>query len=304
MLSAPLLGKSGPLGILRAYAIEPARFTPDDEAFLAAIAAQGSIAIENALAYQAIEELDAVKSKFVRMVTHELRSPVSVTRSLLRNIVDGYAGKVTDQQLDILSRASRRVDFLQKLIDDLLDLAEGKTELKEHQQSQPVSLEEAIGRVIKRFEVPASDKGVSLSWCDESECGNTLVMATPDGLDRILNNLVSNAIKYTPPGGQVIVSLSKTKGTATVIVEDTGIGIPADAMVHLFEEFYRAPNAKSVEREGTGLGLTIVKDLVSRFGGQLAVHSELNKGSQFKITFHLENPETETRAVSAHSSNS
>ncbi len=303
MLSAPLLGKSGPLGILRAYAIEPARFAPDDEAFLAAIAAQGSIAIENALAYQAIEELDAVKSQFVRMVTHELRSPVSVTRSLLRNIVDGYAGKVTEQQMDILSRASRRVDFLQTLIDDLLDLAEGKTELKVHQQSEPVSLEEAIARVIKRFEVPANDKGVTLNWCDKADCGNTLVMATPDGLDRIFNNLVSNAIKYTPAGGQVTVALSSTNGDATVMVEDTGIGIPPDAMVHLFEEFFRAPNAKSMEREGTGLGLTIVKDLLNRFGGLLTVQSELDKGSQFKITFPLENPEPESKTGSVHSSN-
>lgn len=302
MLSAPLMGKSGPLGILRAYAVEKARFTPEDEEFLAAIAAQGSIAIENALAYQAIEELDAVKSQFVRMVTHELRSPVSVTRSLLRNIVGGYAGKITDQQLDILIRASHRVDFLQTLIDDLLDLAEGKTELKVHQKSEPVSLEEAIERVIKRFEVPASDKDITLTWCDKEECGNTLVMATPDGLDRILNNLVSNAIKYTPAGGRVSVSLSRTNGDATIMVEDTGIGIPPEAMVHLFEEFYRAPNAKSMEREGTGLGLTIVKDLVNRFGGQLTVQSEVDKGSQFKITFPLENPTMENQAGLEHSS--
>jgi signal transduction histidine kinase len=128
-------------------------------------------------------------------------------------------------------------------------------------------------------------------------------MATPDGLDRIFNNLVSNAIKYTPAGGQVTVALSSTNGDATVMVEDTGIGIPSDAMLHLFEEFFRAPNAKSIEREGTGLGLTIVKDLVNRYGGQLTVHSELDKGSQFKITFPLENPEPGTQTGSEHSSN-
>ena len=137
MLSAPLVGKSGPMGVLRAYAVEPSRFTPEDESFLAAIAAQGSIAIDNALAYQAIEALDAAKSQFVRMVTHDLRSPVSVTRSLLRNITAGYAGQVTEQQLDILNRATHRVDFLQKLIDDLLDLAAAKSEIKTHEVFEP-----------------------------------------------------------------------------------------------------------------------------------------------------------------------
>ena len=108
MLSAPLANMEGPLGILRAYAVEPNRFTPDDEAFLAAIAAQGSIAIENALAYQAVAALEQSKSQFVRMVTHELRSPVSVIRSLLRTLTGGFAGGLTPQQQDILERAAHR----------------------------------------------------------------------------------------------------------------------------------------------------------------------------------------------------
>jgi signal transduction histidine kinase len=294
MLSAPLVGKIGPLGILRAYAVEPARFTPDDEAFLAAIAAQGSIAIENALAYQAVEQLDMVKSQFIRTVTHELRSPVSVTRSLLRNIVAGYAGQVTEQQLDILSRASRRVDFLQKLIDDLLDLAEGKTEIRLHEQYEPIPLEQVIQQVIKRYEVPAQEKNITIHWNDGTAGSETLVLATPEGLDRIFNNLVSNAIKYTPAGGGVKILLSSKGIEAQVIVEDTGIGIPEEAMGSLFEEFYRAPNAKALEREGTGLGLTIVKDLVERFGGRISLQSTVDIGTQFTIILPVEISSKET----------
>ncbi|MGW8251008.1 MAG: sensor histidine kinase, partial [Anaerolineales bacterium] len=227
---------------------------------------------------------DAVKSQFILTVTHELRSPVSVTRSLLRNIVAGYAGQVTEQQLDIISRAARRVDFLQKLIDDLLDLAEGKTEARLHEHYEPVPLDAVIQRVIDRFDVPSREKKISLSWHNNAGSDQTLVLATSEGLDRIFNNLVSNAIKYTPAAGEVKVVLSTTGSEAEVSVEDTGIGIPEEAMGKLFEEFYRAPNAKSVEREGTGLGLTIVKDLVNRFGGQISVHSAVDKGSQFKVT--------------------
>ncbi len=287
VLSAPLIGKSGPLGILRAYALEPDRFTPDDEAFLAAIAAQGSIAIENALAYQAIEALDTTKSQFVRRVTHELRSPVSVTRTLLRTLAGGYAGNVTAQQQDILNRASRRVDFLQKLIDDLLDLAAGKADVRAREKCEPIALEAVIEKVAERFEVPAREKGLTLECRNEASEGTTIVMATAEGLDRVFDNLISNAVKYTPTGGRVTVSLSRADGEARVTVEDTGIGIPEDALPNLFEEFYRAPNAKAVEGEGTGLGLTIVKDIVTRFGGRVAVQSTQDEGTRFTVTLPL-----------------
>lgn len=290
MLSAPLVGKSGPMGILRLYAVEPDRFSPEDETFLAAIAAQGSIAIDNALAYRAIESLDAEKSQFVRRVTHDLRSPVSVTRSLLRNITAGYAGQVTEQQLDILNRASHRVDFLQKLIDDLLDLAAAKSEIKSHEVFEPISLESAVSLVVERFRVPAEDKNITLVWQNEAAGKPSDVMATPDGLDRLLNNLVSNAVKYTPNGGRVSITLSRVDGEIQVAVEDTGIGIPDEAMQHLFEEFYRAPNAKEIEREGTGLGLTIVKDLTTRFNGRVAVHSKPQEGTRFTVSLPVLEP--------------
>lgn len=296
MLSAPLIGKDGPMGILRAYAVEPNRFTPEDEAFLAAIAAQGSLAIENAMAYQAVEALDQAKSQFVRMVTHELRSPVSVIRSLMRTLTGGFAGSVTPQQKDILERVARRADFLQSLIDDLLDLAAGKIDVREREKLEPVALQGALERVIRRFEVSAREKDLRLEWFDQSGGQPILVMGTPDGLDRIFNNLVSNAIKYTPPEGRVTVTLARRDDEAQVTVEDTGIGIPEESMPHLFEEFYRAPNAKEMEREGTGLGLTIVKDLVTRMGGHISVKSTQNVGSQFTVTLPIVQPDDAVEA--------
>jgi signal transduction histidine kinase len=287
MLSAPLAGKNRTLGILRAYSEEPNHFTADDETFLAAIAAQGSIAIENALAYQAIEDLDANKSTFVRMVTHELRSPVSVTRSLLRTITAGYAGEISPQQKDILERASRRADYLQKLIDDLLDMAAGKMKTLDQKNLEPVVLEEVVQKVVNRFSVPAQEKGLNLSYHKETVEENIFVLAIPEDLDRLFNNLVSNAVKYTLTGGKVIVTLSLRGEEAHVSVEDSGIGIPEDAQQHLFEEFYRAPNAKEMEREGTGLGLTIVKDIVMHFNGQIAVRSHPGQGTCFTVTLPI-----------------
>lgn len=293
VLSAPLIGKDGPLGILRAYAVEPARFTKEDEAFLSAIAAQGSIAIENAMAYRAVEALDASKGQFIRIITHELRSPVSVIRSLLRTLTGGYAGEISEQQRDLIERAIRRSDFLQKLIDDLLDLAAGKTAVRDHESFEPVPLVEVVQKVIKRFEVPAREKQLQLRWLDETGARNPCVMATQEGIDRIVNNLLSNAVKYTPEGGSVTIKITSSNGEAGLIVQDTGIGIPEDAMPHLFEEFFRAPNAKAVEQEGTGLGLTIIKDYVNRFGGKVTVQSTLGAGTQFTVTLPVANPQPE-----------
>jgi signal transduction histidine kinase len=287
MLSAPLMGKEGPLGILRAYAVEPAHFSAEDEQFLATIAAQGSIAIENALAYQAIESLDSAKSKFIRIVTHELRSPVSVARSLLRTISAGYVGDVSSQQMDILNRACRRLEFLQRLIDDLLDLAAGKTDVISKEVLESVDLLEAIRKVIDRFAIPAEEQGLNLELISNLDEKPLLIKATLDGIDRIFNNLLSNAIKYTRRGGEVKVILSVAADEAEVVVEDTGIGIPEDAMEHLFEEFYRAPNAKLLVNEGTGLGLTITKDIVTRFGGRLNVQSKIDKGTRIVVILPL-----------------
>ena len=255
MLSAPLIGKNGPLGILRAYALEPNRFVRMTKPFWPPSPRKAALPSKMPWHTRQLKTLDAIKSHFVRTVTHELRSPVSVIRSLLGNIVAGYAGDVSDQQRDILSRAVRRIDFLQKLIDDLLDLAAGKAEVTKNEVLEPVPLEQAIERVVKRFEVPAEEKKLVLEWQSQPAGECTQVLATMDGIDRILNNLVSNAVKYTQSGGSVRIALSRNNGEAQIVVEDTGIGIPAEAMDHLFEEFYRAPNAKAMEREGTGLGL-------------------------------------------------
>jgi signal transduction histidine kinase len=285
MLSAPLLGKNKSLGILRAYSEEKNHFTENDESFLAAIAAQGSIAIENAIAYEAIEALETTKSTLVRTFTHELRSPVGVIHSLLRNITDGYAGELTPLQRDLLERAIRRTDFLQELIDDLLDLSTGKLQEKSTEILEPLSLNEIIKRVAKRYEIPAQEKGLSLRCSQETGEMEILVMATSEGLDRIFNNLVSNAVKYTPSGGRIDISLAGSEDEACVTVEDSGIGIPEDAIPHLFTEFYRAPNAKDVESKGTGLGLAIVKDAVTLFGGQVSVQSKLGAGARFTVVF-------------------
>jgi len=287
MLSARLMGNRGPWGLIRAYGAERNHFTEADATFLTALASLCSIAIEKTMAQQALGTLDDMKSKFVLTVTHELRSPVSVTRSLLRTMMSGYAGTMSEEQRDIVTRALRRVDFLQTLIDDLLDLAAGKSELGMKEERIEVSLGDAVEEVVKRFNVPAQEKEIGLEYHYTPEEQPLQVLATREGMDRILSNLVSNAVKYTPHGGHVSVTLGRAGTEAHLEIVDTGIGIPEDALPHLFEEFYRAPNAKAVEKEGTGLGLALTKDLVTRYGGRISVKSQIGHGTTFAVVFPL-----------------
>ena len=220
-------------------------------------------------------------------VTHELRSPVSVVRSLMRTLLAGYVGELSAPQREMLERVQYRADFLQTLIDDLLDLAAGKADVRAKEPNVPVRLDEAVERVVERFKIPAQEKAITLEWECACADGPIKIAATNEGIDRILNNLVSNAIKYTPNGGRVAVKLFARENRATLEIADSGIGIPEDALPHLFEEFYRAPNAKTQVKEGTGLGLAITKDLIVRYGGHISVQSRVGQGTTFTITFPI-----------------
>jgi signal transduction histidine kinase len=284
ILSAPLIGKTGPIGVLRAYGGPAHRFTEDDAAFLDAISAQGAVAIENAQAYRMLEDLDKSKSQFVRIVTHELRSPVQVVISLLNVLDRGYVGELTERQADLVGRARRRTAFLQALIDDLLDLAAGRADVLPTTDRGQVSLPDVIEEIRDHHELRAREKGLTL----QIECPDETLNVWGDRteLDRMLNNLVSNAVKYTEQG-EVRLSLEQINGTACIKVRDTGIGIPEEAIPQLFQEFFRAENARELEASGTGLGLSIVKDLVERYGGAIDVQSQMGQGTTFVVTLPL-----------------
>ena len=283
MLSVPLAGKGGPLGVLRAYGGEGHKFSDDDAAFLELVAVHGSVAIENAQAYRMLEELDREKSRFVRIATHELRSPISVTESLLTALVGGYVGELAPSHVAVIQRALKRVQALQSLVNDLLDLASGKVEMKTSERRR-IALNLVASEVCDRLQARAVAKGIELR-CELPPDDLDLV-ADPADIDRLMINLVGNAVKYTTKGS-VRVRLSRDGEQAKFVVADSGIGIPAESLPKLFQEFYRAGNAKALEEAGTGLGLAIVKDLVERYGGSISVESQEGQGTTFTVTLPL-----------------
>jgi two-component system phosphate regulon sensor histidine kinase PhoR len=286
-LHSPLGPADRPLGILYVYGTRPDQFSDADAERLQAVAGLGTAALEAAQRLVDLERIEASKAQFIRVATHELRSPVTVAQSLVRAVLKGYAGSLHGQQKDVFARIAGRLDFLESLVNDLLDLAAGKAPNLTEEEG-PVAINASVGRAVLLLQAGAEEKGVALTL---QPCGEELATwATEEGLDRIFVNLVGNAVKYTPPEGSVTVSLHRTGEEIRVKVADTGIGIPKEALSHLFEEFYRAPNARALNAVGTGLGLAIVKDLVDRYGGRIEVASAEGEGTTFTVIFPLYAP--------------
>ncbi len=281
MLCVPLLIRGKAEGLICVYSAKPNQFGESDVEFLSALASGGASAIENARAYQALEKADRAKSDFVQMVTHELRSPLSAVQSMLRVLEGGYVGALTPRQQDLIQRSKRRISFLLALVGDLLELAAGKVEQLRGKKTE-VMLNETLAKVTELMQASAEEKG--LKFKIEIPQEPLILVGIQDGLERVFINLVSNAVKYTPAGGSVVVRAWSENGQIKVEISDTGIGIPEEALPRIFDEFYRAKNAKAMEMEGTGLGLAIAKDVVEQHGGQISLKSAVGEGSTFCVT--------------------
>ena len=234
-------------------------------------------------AKEEMERLNEFKSEFIWTVAHELRSPVGGAQSLLRTLVRGLAGELTDNQRQILGRVESRLDELLELINDLLALATAQTVGKD-EPLVPVSLHSVLQKVIERVSPLANNKQIDLSF--EMPTYDLHVWGTHDGLGKVFSNLIGNAVKYTPEGGNVRIVVTENASNSRqveVTVTDTGIGIPEDDLPLIWEDFFRASNAKAAEIQGTGLGLSIVKDLVKRFEGDIQVKSQTGQGTTFTV---------------------
>jgi signal transduction histidine kinase len=185
-----------------------------------------------------------------------------------------------------LSRVEVRLGELVELIDDLLALAAAKTKVLE-EPLRPVPLGPIFQRVIDRLAPMAESKQVALRVGSQLDDRAATVWATDDGLDKVLSNLIGNAIKYTPAGGSVCVEAAGGPGPLKLTVSDSGLGIPAEALPHIWDEFFRARNVREAGISGTGLGLSIVRHLVEYFGGQIEVRNRNGQGTTFTLTLRL-----------------
>jgi signal transduction histidine kinase len=186
---------------------------------------------------------------------------------------------------DILVRIKKRTGELCDLIGDLLRLTRAREEASRDEQVEPVQAGEVLETVVELMKTEAHSKDLFLSVDIESDLPP--VRANPERLKLVWTNLISNAIKYTEPGGIIAVALKQTDNSLMAIVRDTGIGIPSEDLERIFEEFYRANNAKISCPIGTGVGLAIVQRIIENYGGKIWVESELGLGSRFTFLLPL-----------------
>ena len=224
-----------------------------------------------------LQRLDAERTRFMTLVTHELRAPINTIHTCVELALAGYASP--EKVRDILERVQRRTEELSELISDLLRLARAREEASRDEPVALVQPAEVLGSVVQLMRAEAERKDLFLSVDIAPDLAP--VRAHPDRLKLVWTNLLSNAIKYTELGGIVAVTLNQTSENLVGTVRDTGIGIPAHDLERIFEEFYRAENAKEVSRVGTGVGLAIVQRIIGNWGGSISVESELGLGSKF-----------------------
>lgn len=230
---------------------------------------------------QTLKELDHLKTKFFSNITHEFRTPLTLIQGPADQLLEKTTDPETTQQLHLIKNNAQR---LLKLINQLLDLA--RLDAKEMKlQLQPLDLAALARNTLAQFSSLAESKTISFQWQLTEPIPP--VLGDAEKIETIIINLVSNALKFTPSGKQVRVSTKFDNNSFILKVEDTGRGIPANKLPHIFERFYQVEASDSIHAEGTGIGLALVKEYVELMKGIIHVESQPGKGTVFTITLHF-----------------
>jgi signal transduction histidine kinase len=226
---------------------------------------------------QELQRLDHMKSTFVSTVSHELRTPLTAIKGYLEALTDGMGGDLNEEQQEFVEIAQENVARLEELMNDLLVLARLDSGLAEPDR-RPVKLLPVLERLLASFRPAAAKREIEVRLHAAGDIG---VLGEELRLTQAFGNLVSNALKFSPPGSTVDVRLDRRDGDAVVEVTDRGVGIPEDELPQLTQRFFRASTGSGVP--GTGLGLAITREMVERQLGRLEVESRVGEGSTFRV---------------------
>jgi histidine kinase len=228
-----------------------------------------------------LEQVETMRRRLIGDVAHELRTPLTAIKGSAEGLIDGVLPASSETYSQIHAEAER----LSRLVDDLQELSRVESravQLNVH----PVDSTSLVQTVTKRLRHQFDEKQVSLTLNLPRD--PILVLADEDRVIQVLTNLIGNALQYTPPDGEVTVSIERANGGAQISVRDTGYGIPAEHLKHIFDRFYRVDKSRSRAHGGSGIGLTIAKHLVEAHGGKIWAESAgENKGSAFVFTLPL-----------------
>ncbi|HEX7227393.1 MAG TPA: ATP-binding protein [Candidatus Binatia bacterium] len=231
-------------------------------------------------ANQKLIELDRVKSQFFANVSHELRTPLTLLLTPLQSLIQEYKSELGSPTRDLLLIMQSNGMRLLKLINDLLDLVRlefGKMEVN----SEPVDIDRLVHGVANAVKNTAQDREIEISVMTDHSVGT--MVGDSDKLERILLNLLFNAIKFTPAGGRIEITATRAERELLLVISDTGTGISQEQLPFIFDRFWQADTSAQRKNQGLGIGLALVRELVEIQGGEVSASSELGKGTRFTI---------------------
>jgi signal transduction histidine kinase len=237
---------------------------------------------------RALAEMTKERTRFMLQVAHNLRAPLSAALSMLELVRDGYVGQVSERQTDYLERIEARLASLNQMIGELLTIARTRDKTREIPDTV-IDLEQLARHVERTFRQEAVNRKLRYRVVTDNDLPK--VDSGTNLLEQVMENLVSNAIKYTPEGGEIEVRFSWSGlDEVEIEVRDSGIGIPESEQDKLFQEFFRASNAKRLTSNGTGLGLALVKQTVERHNGTMKLTSNEGEGTRVVIRLPIHQP--------------
>lgn len=234
-------------------------------------------------AVERLQELDKVKSEFISIASHQLRTPLTVIRWSFHTMLEESAGKLSNDQKSMMSAGLKKALFMVDLVNNLLDIARIEENSFTLDYSE-VALDRLLQEIINDLKEQAEVKQITMNFQKPEKRLPTLLLDS-NKIHMALTNVIDNAIKYSKVGGKVEIAVSLHDSLATITVTDTGIGIPKQLLYRIFTRFFRSPNAVTLHTDGSGLGLYIAKTIIERHGGVISLQSEEHKGT--KVTINL-----------------
>ncbi|HEY7728726.1 MAG TPA: ATP-binding protein [Candidatus Eisenbacteria bacterium] len=276
-LAAPLRASDRTIGVLVALG-ERARFHDDAVSLASLLGAQVSAAVGNAHLFEQVRALDRSKSEFLSIASHEVRTPLTVMKSSLDILVDNPKFAYSDDQRQLIAFCQESVERLIRLVKDILDVSKIEAGVLSV-QFLPTSLNELIEKCL--FWVPQLPGGHGIEVDARLPAEPAMVLADGGRITQVLENLISNAIKFSQPGGKVTIELKEHEREFEVIVRDQGKGIAQEHLKRVFGKFYQVADSATREQGGTGLGLAICKGIIEAHRGRIWAESAPGQGSSF-----------------------
>jgi signal transduction histidine kinase len=296
ILSVPLRARQDVIGVIQVVDTNVDRFGPSDLTLMEPLAATAAIAIENArlfakeeqraaelaIALEQQRELDRFKDQLIQNISHELRTPLGLIQAYAQLLANGELGELEPRQFEPIAVIARRTKMLSKIVEDLTAILETEIEKSRYQQ---VNVADLVNQLLVDFSVSVEKAGITLEIQVEPDLPP--VFGDPTHLNQVLDNLLGNALKFTPAGGSIMVSLAKRDKELVLDVCDNGVGIPDDQVERVFERFYQVDGSMSRRFGGAGLGLALVKEVVDAHGGKVYLESVVDQGSKFTVTLPI-----------------